>query len=90
MKTKLIKNTELTLLLEAIFFSLGLLFVIEPAAGLYYYFSWFGVVCITNLALIIRLIIKKPKNYIGYGISLLMIPIAATVILSYIIWQMMN
>lgn len=90
MKTKLIKNTELTLLLEAIFFSFGLLFVIEPIAGIYYYFLWFGVVCITNLVLIIRLIMKKPKNYIGYCISLLMIPIIATAILSYVIWQMMN
>ncbi|MFP9113085.1 hypothetical protein ACLI1A_04040 [Flavobacterium sp. RHBU_3] len=90
MKTKLIRNTQLLLFFEAIIFLLGLLLVIEPVAGIYYYFLWFGIVCMANLVVIVRLIMKKPKTYIGYCISLFILPIIAATILWFVIELMVG
>ncbi|MFP9100166.1 hypothetical protein ACLI09_14035 [Flavobacterium sp. RHBU_24] len=78
-----------TLLLEALAFFLGLFFVIEPIAGIYYYLLWFSVVVVLNVVLIVPQLTKRPPEYLWNIAGLLLAPLVAVFILCGVISMMM-
>ena len=82
--------TRRVLIIETVTFLLGLLFVVEPIAGFYYYILWFCVSIPANVACIIWLVIKKPKNYLLYSAWFLLLPIAYVIILYFVVRAMIT